>query len=149
MFNVKSRLRRLSNVLPRRDPNPAENLKNLFAGIRAARCSYRGMNDSRPAPEEAKFQELLRSARPTAELPPRFQENVWRRIEQAEASHARVAVDWPDALAAWLLRPQLACAVAAVIILAGVGLGWSRGESLARAEAQSRYVSAVAPSLLR
>jgi hypothetical protein len=123
--------------------------QNLFAGFRETRCSNECMNDSRPSSEEAKLQELLRSARPTVELPPRFQENVWRRIEQAEARHARVAVGWLDALAAWVLRPQLAVAVAAVIILTGAGLGWSRGERLAQSEAQARYVSAVAPSLLR
>jgi hypothetical protein len=107
------------------------------------------MNDSQPAPEETKFQELLRSARPTAEFPPRFQENVWRRIEHAETSRARISTGWLDALAAWVLRPQLAFAVAAVIIFTGAGLGWSRGERLAQNEAQARYVSAVAPSLLR
>jgi hypothetical protein len=123
--------------------------QNLFAGFRGVRCSSSCMNDSRPSPEETKFQELLRSARPTSELPPRFQENVWRRIEHAEARHARVAVGWLDALAAWVLRPQLAFAVAAVVIFTGAGLGWSRGERLAQNEAQARYVSAVAPSLLR
>jgi hypothetical protein len=107
------------------------------------------MNNSTPAPDEAKLHDLLRSARPTAELPPRFQENVWRRIERADAAHPAVSAGWLDPLAAWVLRPQLAFAVAAVIILAGAGLGWSRGEQLARTEAQSRYVSAVAPSLLR
>jgi hypothetical protein len=107
------------------------------------------MNDSRPSSEEAKLQELLRSARPTAELPPRFQENVWRRIEHAAPSHTRTSAGWLDALAAWVLRPQLAFAVAAVIVLAGAGLGWNSGERLAHNEAQARYVSAVAPSLLR
>jgi hypothetical protein len=107
------------------------------------------MNDSRPSSEEAKLQELLRSARPTVELPPRFQENVWRRIEQAEARHAPISAGWLEALAAWVLRPQLAFALAAVIIFAGAGLGWSRGELRAKNETQARYVSAVAPNLLR
>jgi hypothetical protein len=47
------------------------------------------------------------------------------------------------------MRPRLAFAVAAVLLLAGGGLGWNQGQQLARHEAQARYVAAVAPGVLR
>jgi len=78
-------------------------------------------------------------------LPPRFQENVWRRIEKADA---KSAATWLDVLAGWLLRPRLAVAVAAVLVVTGLGLGWNNGERLARNDAQARYLSAVAPIAL-
>lgn len=102
-----------------------------------------------PPSDEIRLRELLRASRPTAELPPRFQENVWRRIERADESQTSpVRAGWLDALAAWLLRPQLAFALAAVLVLMGVGLGWNSGERLARSEAQARYIAAVAPNAL-
>jgi hypothetical protein len=105
------------------------------------------MNDPIPPSDEIKLSELLRTTRPTAELPPRFQENVWRRIENAEASQLKAnSAGWLDALATWILRPQLAFAFAAVLVLMGVSLGWNSGERLARSEAQARYVAAVAPN---
>jgi hypothetical protein len=98
---------------------------------------------------DAPLSTLLREARPTPSLPPRFQENVWRRIERAENPKAMIArAGWLDALATWILRPQLAFAVAAVLVLMGVGLGWNSGEQLARSEAQARYLAAVAPNSL-
>jgi hypothetical protein len=107
------------------------------------------MNEPMSSPEETKLRTLLRAARPSAELPPRFQENVWRRIERADESATLASrASWLDALAAWILRPQLAFALAAVLVLAGLGLGWNSGERSARSEAQARYLSAVAPNAL-
>jgi hypothetical protein len=93
---------------------------------------------------------LLRESRATPSLPPRFQENVWRRIESAAARNVEIgAAAWLDGLAAWILRPRLALALAAVLVLTGLGLGWSRGEQRARYDAQARYLAAVAPNSLR
>ncbi|NOS69394.1 MAG: hypothetical protein HOP33_05615 [Verrucomicrobia bacterium] len=98
---------------------------------------------------DAALSTLLRQARPASSLPPRFQENVWRRIERAEEPKTAPArTGWLDALATWILRPQLAFAVAAVLVLMGMGLGWNSGERLARNDAQARYLSAVAPNAL-
>lgn len=100
-----------------------------------------------PSSDQSGLSELLREARRTAELPPRFQENVWRRIERVEKSGAPPArTNWLDAVATWILRPQLAFALAAVLVLLGSGFGWNSGERQARSEAQTRYVSAVAPN---
>lgn len=101
-------------------------------------------------PEDAKLGSLLREARATPSLPPRFQENVWRRIDDAAPRDLPVGNgNWLNALAGWILRPRRALAVAAVLVLAGVGLGWNQGEQLAQHEAQARYLTAVAPNSLR
>lgn len=98
---------------------------------------------------DAALSTLLRAARSTPALPPRFQENVWKRIERADKSESATArAGWLDALATWILRPQLAFAVATVLVLMGIGLGWNSGERLARGEAQARYLAVVAPNSL-
>lgn len=99
--------------------------------------------------EDEKLKSLLAGARPAPALPPRFQENVWRRIERAEAGRIPATANWLEALATRLLRPRLAFAIATVLVLAGLGLGWSQGEQTARHEAQARYLAAVAPDSLR
>lgn len=98
-------------------------------------------------PDDPQVSALLRRSRATPALPPRFQQNVWRRIEAAEAP-ARPA-SWLDALAALILRPRLAFAAAAVLMLAGVFLGATEGVQAARHDAESRYLASVAPDSLR
>jgi|SRR6516162_381922 hypothetical protein len=93
--------------------------------------------------DDPKFSELLRGNRPAPALPPRFQENVWRRIGDAEAP-AKPST-WIDALAALILRPRLAFAAAAVLILAGVLFGAREGTQTAKHEAQDRYLASVIP----
>ena len=96
---------------------------------------------------EQKFKSLLREGRPAPSLPPRFQENVWRRIEVAAAPvHSE---SWLDALAVLILRPRLAFAAAAVLLVAGGWLGAQEGSQTARHDAQARYVAYVAPNALR
>lgn len=108
------------------------------------------MKEPLSSSEETKLHELLHHARPTADLPPRFQENVWRRIEQAESSGVATDADnWLSVVAGWLMRPRLAFAVATMLVLVGVGLGFNNGAQQARAEAQVRYIATVAPNVLR
>lgn len=96
-------------------------------------------------PEDRTLRALLRGSRPAPSLPPRFEENVWRRIEQAESA----AASWLDAVARWLMRPRLALAAVAVVAVVGIGLGWRDGQELAHHSAQARYLTAVAPNSLR
>ena len=98
-------------------------------------------------PDDTKLREVLRAARPSPSLPPRFQENVWRRIEEAETP-AR-AVSWLDAFAALALRPRFAYATVAALMLAGALLGAHQGVQVAKQDAQARYVAMVAPNPLR
>lgn len=97
-------------------------------------------------PEE-KFKSLMREGRPAPALPPRFQENVWRRIESATASDP--SASWLAALATLFLRPRFACAAAAALLLAGVLAGAIQGRQAARHDAQRNYLAAVAPQSLR
>ena len=98
-------------------------------------------------PDETKLSALLRSSRPSPLLPPRFQENVWRRIE-GTAAPARSA-SWLDAVSALVLRPRFAYATVAVLVLAGALLGAHEGAQVAKQDAQARYVALVAPNPLR
>ena len=99
------------------------------------------------AASDTKFREVLRAARPSPSLPARFQENVWRRIEQTEAPAK--SGSWLDALAALVLRPRFAYAAVAALVLAGVLAGTYRGSQVAKQNAQARYVAMVAPNPLR
>jgi hypothetical protein len=96
---------------------------------------------------DQKLTALLRDARPSPALPPRFQQNVWRRIEDAEAPAKSESL--LDALAALVLRPRFAVAVAAALLLAGVFAGMADGRQLAQRDAQMNYLAAVAPHAAR
>jgi len=97
--------------------------------------------------EDIKLQELLRGNRSAPAMPPRFQQKVWRRIEDADAPAA--SGSWLDALAGLILRPRFAFATAAVLLIAGGVLGTHEGSLAARHDAQARYVAYVAPNPLR
>ncbi len=98
---------------------------------------------------DAKLGTLLREARVAPVLPPRFQEGVWRRIEEAEApAQSNGGITWLDALAALVLRPRLALATAAALMVAGALLGVRDGNQMAHQDAQARYLAAVAPNSL-
>jgi len=92
---------------------------------------------------------LLRKARSTPSLPPRFQEGVWRRIEESEITAASPAVGWLEALTAWAVRPRFALAVAVMLICAGSLTGIRVGNQARQQDAQSRYLASVAPNSLR
>ena len=98
-------------------------------------------------PDDTKLGALLRESRVFPALPPRFQENVWRRIE-ANAVPTK-ASSWLEALAALMLRPRFAYATVTALVLAGALLGVHQGAQLAKQEAQARYVAMVAPNALR
>ena len=104
------------------------------------------MKNENTHPDDVKISGLLRAARATPSLPPRFQENVWRRIEVAAAAPSG---SWLDALAVLILRPRLAFAAAAVLLVAGGLLGAQEGSQTTRHDAQARYVAYVAPNALR
>jgi hypothetical protein len=97
-------------------------------------------------PDE-KLNAMLRESRVSPSLPPRFQENVWRRIEDAEAP-AKSAT-WLDAFIAIVLRPRFAYATIAVLMLVGILLGAYQGAQVANHDAEARYVASVAPNPLR
>ena len=101
------------------------------------------MKENNIGPEDVPVSALLRESGVSPGLPPRFQQNVWRRIEDAEAP-AKPA-SWLDALVNFILRPRFAVAAAAVLLLAGISAGTLEGRQLARHDAQMNYLAAVAP----
>jgi hypothetical protein len=97
--------------------------------------------------DEQKLSELMRAARPSPSLPPRFGENVWRRIEDTEAPVK--SPTWLDTLVAFILRPRFAYAATVVLLISGILLGVHQGSQTARQEAMARYLVSVAPNSLR
>jgi hypothetical protein len=101
-------------------------------------------------PDDAKLSALLRESRVSPALPPHFQENVWRRIEDAKAPvSSEPGLSWLDALAALVLQPRFALATAAALVVAGVLLGARAGDLAADQTAQAQYLTAVAPPAMR
>ena len=103
------------------------------------------MKTNSQPPDDGKLRALLRESRLAPELPPGFQDAVWRRIERAEAP----AADWLDALASWFLRPRRALAMAAVVLLVGLSLGIAQGAAHANDLAKARYLDSISPPALR
>ena len=91
--------------------------------------------------DENKIRALLNEARPQVELPPRFRESVWRRIDQGEAHTP--SINWLEALASLLLRPRFAIPSIAMLLLMGTLIGSLNGQAQARLIAQERYVATV------
>jgi hypothetical protein len=106
------------------------------------------MNTVSP-PEDEKLHSLLRSVRPAPPLPPRFEKNVWRRIEASEEERAVGEPGLLTKLAGWLLKPKFSLVLATVVVMAGLGLGWNSAQQQARLGAQARYLAVVAPNSLR
>jgi len=107
------------------------------------------MNVPRQSGEDPKLSEQLRRARPAPALPPRFGEHVWRRIEAtSDLPSPVVSLNWFETLAAFILRPRVACATAAVLIIAGALLGSRDNADFTHKNAQTRYVAAVVPHVL-
>jgi hypothetical protein len=97
-------------------------------------------------PDDKKLSALLRQSRVSPSLPPRFQENVWRRLKDAETPTK--SDWWLDALAALIVRPRFAYASVLALILAGALLGTYQGSQSVKQDAQARYVALVAPNSL-
>jgi len=105
------------------------------------------MKENQMPPDDPPLSELLRQSRVSPALPPRFQENVWRRLEAAEAPARRAS--WLESLAALILRPRFAAAGVAALLLTGVLAGTMEGQKTVRHEAQMNYLAAVAPHSAR
>ena len=105
------------------------------------------MNDHNPNQSDAKLSSLLRESRITPPLPPRFQENVWRRLVRDETENNLIAA-WLEKAMAALLRPRVALAAALILIIAGIVAGMYEGNRMAIKTAQLRYLTAVAPNSL-
>ncbi len=99
------------------------------------------------------LRKVMHEWRVTEPLPPRFQEGVWRKIQQAESSAtpATTTTLW-SAFQAWLAsvlpRPAVAVAYVAVLFAVGTASGyWQARSQTTRSHEQwgTRYVQAVDP----
>lgn len=94
---------------------------------------------------------LMREWKVNEPLPPRFQEGVWRKIQQAEASPAPTTTLWAVCrswLASAMPRPAFALAYLSVLLAAGMAGGyWQARHRLAQMDTElgTRYVQSVDP----
>ena len=102
-------------------------------------------------PDDEALRNVLKEWRTDAALPPRFQEHVWRRIERTQTS---APLSFWTAIAHWtgtvLLRPALAAAYVAMLLVIGVTAGWAQArQETARVkdELGQRYVRVLDPYL--
>ena len=94
---------------------------------------------------------LLQEWKLKSSLPPRFNEQVWRRIERAETAPAP-SISLPTVFANWiatlLTRPALATAYVTVLLAIGASVGWGQArQETARVTSHlsARYAQAVDP----
>lgn len=109
------------------------------------------MKMNNPSKDDQALRALLNEWKVETPLPTRFQEGVWRRIEQEDARTVGGASLWTtlqDWIANVLPRPALAVAYVAVLLAAGAGVGWTRAQhetSRISDELSMRYVTSVDP----
>jgi len=107
------------------------------------------MKENDPAGKDEALSKLLHTWKAEAQLPQRFQQAVWQRIERADAE-LKVSL-WQTLRArieAAFARPALAATYVAVLLFAGVGAGYWRGEDRSaevQSELRARYVQNVDP----
>jgi len=102
------------------------------------------MNNQPPNPEDEKLRTLLRESHGGSELPPRFQEAVWSRIERGEIEPAAQA-SLLERFLSGVLRPQWVALTLALFLAAGVVSGLQQGRDRAMANARARYLATVNP----
>jgi hypothetical protein len=103
------------------------------------------------SPDDGRLRALLRAARPAPPLPRCFPESVWRRIAIAETAEARMPTpfSWLERWVEHLLRPRFALASLTLMLMAGGLMGLVTSDGAAKQRAQERYLSVIAPAILR
>lgn len=108
------------------------------------------MNTQKPD-DEKRLDAVLRSWKMGSSLPPRFGEQVWRRIERVETvsapkvSLAMLAANW---IATRLPRPAFAMAYVTLLLAIGASVGWRQARqetTRITGDLSARYVQAVDP----
>jgi hypothetical protein len=97
---------------------------------------------------QTELQRALQEWQVTTPLPPRFREQVWKRIERAEVPGVSLAEALRGWLAAWFAQPAFAVAYVTVIIAAGLVLGFKQArDTTAKWDRQleTRYVQSIDP----
>ena len=106
----------------------------MVTGALIQRAVPNRMKPEDPMPSDEALRQVLHQWKVDAPLPPRFQEQVWRRIERSESQVQA--------------RPSLAVSYVTLLLLAGLLAGYWQVRS-ARAQTDenmgARYVQLVAP----
>lgn len=109
------------------------------------------MKNSEPTGNDEKLSKLLHEWKSDVALPPRFQDGVWRQIENATALCAKrpsaldVFAHWIGTL---LPRPAMATAYVAVLLTVGATAGWAQAHQTnarVKDELGDRYVRVLDP----
>ena len=109
------------------------------------------MNTIPPNESDPALSAVLKEWKPAAALPPRFREQVWQRIERAEAKANLPAQAWgqlQEWIATLLPRPALALAYVTVLLVVGATVGWNEARhetARVTSELGARYAQAVDP----
>lgn len=97
---------------------------------------------------DASLRPLLQEWRVDATLPPRFQEDVWRRIEKQEAGSTTLWQLARRRLEAAFAQPAVAVSYITALVAVGLVLGAKQGQQQsARADVrlEARYVQSIDP----
>jgi len=107
------------------------------------------MEHENPSENLEPVRKVMREWNVKTPLPPRFQEQVWQRIERAQTQAASsiwaVIAHWVGTM---LPRPALAASYVAVLLTIGVTAGWAQARQEAarvKAELGERYVRVLDP----
>ena len=107
------------------------------------------MKTNQTPQDDSALRQVLREWRVDAPLPPRFQEEVWRRIDRAESQAQPSFWGWLSSLLeVRLLRPQFAFSYVAALVLLGVAAGSFAAQAATRranADLGARYVQSLDP----
>jgi hypothetical protein len=101
---------------------------------------------------DEQLSKLLHEWKVEMNLPPRFQELVWRRIEQAGHSSSTSAPSAWAVIAHWigtmLPRPALAASYVAILLAIGVTAGWAQAQqetAQVKTDLADRYIRVLDP----
>ena len=107
------------------------------------------MNDKSNNESDVPLKSVLQEWRINSPLPPRFQEQVWRRIERQEANAPKpfwfLMVNW---FRSSVVHPRWAVAYAAILLLVGLTGGFLRAQydnTKLDGMMQARYVQSIDP----
>jgi hypothetical protein len=132
---------RPKNIVAQRCKAPHLSKQGRFPAVPA----FKSMNQN--SPNDPQLQKALQSWKISGRVPPRFQQEVWKRIASSE-SQPGGWFQFTDWLNAFLPRPAVALAYVLVLLFAGLSAGWWQArEETSRLEQNlsQRYVQAVDP----
>lgn len=101
-----------------------------------------------PPNDDETLRASLREWKENSFLPPRFQEQVWRRIEQAETNVKITRWNFLKSIEMLFARPSLAVSYVAILLVVGMGAGlWHVERKTAKGEStlERLYVQSVDP----